>query len=279
MGSGAGGWGTGDPWAKQSSVATRGVGLAVEKTGLYAPAMRFARSARRPFLGALLATVLASCEPVSPLPPPHTPGGVSGPGGPALHDEALRELSAVKSTEYRHKIWVDEAQGIFEYDCSGFVDYAISNVAPAALDALFHADSKRRPAASTYVTLLTAIPEGRSRGRWMHLKEAAELVPGDVVAWLAAARKPDPWGQINTGHVMIVDGSPRERSPGEWVVPVIDSSLGHGGSDGRRYPEVTGLGRGTIVLVFEGGSLVGYRSGESPRATLRRTTVALGRIL
>jgi hypothetical protein len=226
----------------------------------------------------LAATALAACEPDTSLPPPRTPGGVGGPGGPALHDEALRELGAAKSTEYRHRIWVDETQGIFEYDCSGFVDYAISNVAPDALDALRHVDTRRRPAARTYVELLSSIPEGERRGRWVHLRDAAGLLPGDVVAWLAAVKKPDPWGRINTGHVMIVDGAARERSPGEWVVPVIDSSFGHGGADVRKYPDVTGLGRGTIVLVVEGGSLVGYRSSESARATLRRTTVELGRI-
>jgi hypothetical protein len=229
-------------------------------------------------LAAVVVATISSCVPDYSLPPPRTKAGVLGPGGPALHDEAVRELAAGKITEYRHVIHIDEVAGVYVYDCSGFVDYALSNIAPDALDALRRVRGRRRPTARTYVQLLSDISPGETRGRWLHVKEIAALQPGDVVAWLASTSKPDPWGIINTGHVMIVDGAASERSPGEWVVPVIDSSFGHGGADRRKLPEATGLGRGTIVLVVENGNLAGYRWTESARSALNRTTVALGRI-
>jgi hypothetical protein len=208
------------------------------------------------------------------LPPPRAPVATVS-GGNALHDEAARELAAVKSTTYSHRVRVDEAAGVFEYDCSGFVDYAIGNTTPDAFRQL----GRRRPAARTYVDLLTAIPRGQSRGRWLHVDQPSALREGDVVAWLAVSSKPDAWGIVNTGHVMIVDGPPRERSPGEWVVPIVDSSFGHGGTDPRAKRSATGLGRGTMVVVVENGSLVGYHWSESARSPLIRTTVVMGRIL
>jgi hypothetical protein len=184
----------------------------------------------------------------------------------------------MKSTAYRHKVRVDEATGLFEFDCSGFVDYAIRNTLPDAFEVLRQVGG-RRPMARAYVELLNAIPSGQTRGRWLHLPGPDSLHEGDIVAWLATTSKADDWGIVNTGHVMIVDGSAQQRSPGEWVVPVIDSSFGHGGADPRVKPNATGLGRGTMVLVVENGALVGYRWSESARSPLNRTTVAIGRVL
>jgi hypothetical protein len=75
---------------------------------------------------------------------------------------------------------------------------------------------------------------------------------------------------------MIVDAAPALRAPDEWIVPIIDSSGGHGGED-RRSKSLTGLGRGTIVLVRESGALVGVRWRESSRVIVR-TEVAMARL-
>ncbi len=208
------------------------------------------------------------------LPPPRPPVTVVT-GKSALHDEAVRELRALKSTTYSHSVHVDEAAGVFEYDCSGFVDYAIDNTTPDAFREL----GRRRPTARTYVELLSAIPLGQSRGRWLRVEQPSALREGDVVAWLAVTTKPDAWGIVNTGHVMIVDGPAHQRSAAEWVVSIVDSSFGHGGADLRARPDATGLGRGTMVIVIENGAVVGYRWSEDTKSPLTPTTVVMGRIL
>jgi hypothetical protein len=230
-------------------------------------------------LAALVAVATSACEPDYGLPPPRSPAPAAVGAPATLHDEAAREVAGATSTAYDHVITIDEARGVYRFDCSGFVDYAVSNVAPEALDALRALRGTRRPNARTYVELLVAIPRGERRGRWLHVPDVGSLQPGDVVAWIAPVKKPDPWGIVNTGHVMIVDGAVRERTPGEWVVPIIDSSFGHGGADTRSYPGATGLGRGTIVLFVEDGILAGYRWTESPRSARVDTIVALGRVL
>jgi hypothetical protein len=184
----------------------------------------------------------------------------------------------VRSTEYSHLIHIDESAGRFDFDCSGFVDYAMSNVAPDALDALRHSSHKKRPTADSYENLLRTITPGGHRGRWMHVAHVADVQAGDVVAWIATTTTPDDLGAVNTGHVMIVDGPARERVPGEWVVPILDSSGGHGGTDTRKKGQSTGLGRGTVVLVERDGYVRGYHWTESPRSPMNETSVMLGRI-
>jgi hypothetical protein len=69
--------------------------------------------------------------------------------GTTLLAEGRRELAAVHESHYAHHTVVDESHGVFDYDCSGFVGYALARVAPHALAA----------------------------------------VPGDVIAWLEPAAK------------------------------------------------------------------------------------------
>jgi hypothetical protein len=101
------------------------------------------------------------------------------------------------------------------------------------------------------------------------------LVPGDVVAW----RRPPGSHNPNTGHVMIVEEPPTRRHGTEWIVPIIDSSNGHGGSDPRHEPDKTGLGRGSVVLVTdEAAHPTAFRWKTSSSALVHATTVVLGRV-
>jgi len=48
--------------------------------------------------------------------------------------EALRILGNTRHTTYQHDIFIDEATGTYDVDCSGFVSYILGRVAPAHLD-------------------------------------------------------------------------------------------------------------------------------------------------
>jgi hypothetical protein len=231
----------------------------------------------------ILALNVVACE-SNPwvLPPPRFPNEQPGPKATALHNEALRELEAARSTSYAHKIRIDEDTGVFDHDCSGFVDYALSNVSKAVLDDVRAVRGQHRPNARAYVILLRSIAPGESRRRWLHVARVSDLVAGDVIAWTLVDAKVDALGIVNSGHVMIVDGAPQERASAdsetqkEWVVPVIDSSSnGHGGTDRRHAPDASGLGRGAIVLATEDGSPVGYFWSASA-SKLTRTHIVLG---
>jgi hypothetical protein len=87
------------------------------------------------------ATALAD-TPIGELGPTEAGASADGDHG-SLLGEVRRELSAAHTTRYQHTTAVDEQRGQFDYDCSGFLDYALRRVAPAAYSAL--PVSKTRP--------------------------------------------------------------------------------------------------------------------------------------
>src|SRR5262249_13589691 len=87
------------------------------------------------------------------------------PGHAALLAEVDREIAAMKRSSYTHRTHVDEASGVFEYDCSGFVNYALARSVPSALVELRRA-TVHRPLAKHFVAFLNALPPaGNSRWR------------------------------------------------------------------------------------------------------------------
>jgi hypothetical protein len=241
-----------------------------------------------------LAIVVAGCRAVPAVPPvdgadaeedpgddPEDPGDalpvVAAAGAApaslreALVAEAHRELAAVAESHYAHRTHVDEAAGVFDYDCSGFVGYALARAAPVALQAVVEA-SRPRPLAKHFAAFF-ALPVAP----WRRVARAKDLVAGDVIAWL----EPPAKHSRNTGHVMIVDGAPRAGGrSGELVVAVIDSShSGHGAGDARNRGHASGLGTGALVLLTgRDGEPVGYRWSASRHSVAYRTEVALGHL-
>jgi hypothetical protein len=204
------------------------------------------------------------------LPPP-------GAAGKALLAEADRELTRMRSSTYSHHARVDEAAGAFDYDCSGFLVYALSRAAPDALAAV-QATTKRRPRSVELVSFLESIPAGTSRGRWNRVARVQDLAAGDVIVWL----KPPESHTSNTGHTLLVRGPAvaDPMSPSSFVVPIIDSTARpHGRSDPRSAERRTGLGRSEIVLVADGaGAPLRYRWSRAGRSPEKATTIALGRL-
>jgi hypothetical protein len=203
-----------------------------------------------------------------------TPPPSPGPAGMGLLAEARRELAAMRSSRYVHQTNVDEAAGRFDYDCSGFVSYALARVQPDAYEAL-HVFAQRRPLAKHYVSWIVSLEEHPSPA-WRRVAEVGSLVPGDVIAW----RRPADSASRSTGHVLIVAGAVEKRAAGEWVVPIVDSTgVTHGRADSRRPAHATGLGLGTIVLVADArGVPVAFRWSEGGGARVRKTQIALARV-
>ena len=216
------------------------------------------------------------------------PGGVvpsdAGSAGPPstkgsalLASEARREVAAMISSRYQHTTLVDESVGTFDYDCSGFVDYALGRVVPDALTVLQTASSPR-PLAADFESFFAAISAGSAKGRWRSVGRATDLVPGDVVAWV----RPADVTSSNTGHVMIVREAPtpNPKRVDEVLVPITDStSTPHGPADSRSAAGTDGLGTGTIGLLVDGAGVpLGYRwtGGYSSHDEL--TAVALGHL-
>jgi hypothetical protein len=203
-------------------------------------------------------------------------------GAAALTAEANRQLSIMRRSLYTHKTQIDEPTGLFEYDCSGFLDYSLANVAPDALADLRRATVKR-PLAKHFVAFFESIPQGGKTGGWRRVGRVVDMVPGDVIAWL----KPADVVSKNTGHVMIVRAAPvQARAQSGDVtaltvtVPIYDStSVRHGKGDSRLPSRATGLGTGEIlVMVDQGGRPLRYRWSHGKKAREHVTTIAMGHL-
>ena len=186
-------------------------------------------------------------------------GNLPHHGSILLLSEAERQLALMNSSDYTHTTYVDEENGIYNYDCSGFVGYALYRADPCAFSILLH---KRPDAGNFYYHFIEFGPDPGSGG-WMRISTPLKLRPGDIIVWL----KPDSSDAKSTGHIMIVAGDPIENPErtGEVLVRVIDSSTSMHSGD-TRSPGQTGLGKGIIGIMTDSSGLpAGYywRGGES----------------
>jgi len=192
-----------------------------------------------------------------------------------LH-EGQRELGVLRTSSYDHHLAVEEGEGRFDFDCSGFLDYALGRIDPEALKHLpITSKTKKRPLAQDFFALFDGLGEG-GRGPWKPVRHARNLKPGDIVAWLKAPES----DSNNTGHVMLVreHAYPNPGRPDEILVPIIDSTMSPHGGDSRPKGN-TGLGTGLIgIIVDRAGRAVAYRwkGGQSKLAV--ETRIAFGRL-
>jgi hypothetical protein len=177
------------------------------------------------------------------------------------------------ASTYSHTTSVDEAKGIFDYDCSGFVGYALGRAFPSGMAAIVAATTAR-PLAKDFEIFFASIPLGGTKAGFARVARVVQLVPGDIVAWLEPA---DVTG--NTGHTFFVHGAPRvnpSRSD-EILVPIEDStSSPHGATDSRTASGSTGLVTGTVGLLIDStGAPVGYRWTGGVSTKLEYTSISM----
>ena len=210
-------------------------------------------------------------------------GTAASTSGEKLVAEVTRELKAMTSTRYRHKTNVDEDAGLFEFDCSGFVSYALRSALPDAYAAV-PAGPKGRARAEDFTLYFASLSADVAGGAFARVTRVSDLRAGDIVAW---TRPADVEG-TNTGHVAIVLDMPKnvganEVAAGiggavEWLVPVADSTESPHAADARGKSTTTGLGTGTIGLVTDTfGTPLGYRWKGGQSASAHATTVAMAR--
>lgn len=199
----------------------------------------------------------------------------NGLESPQLWREAKRELSLMRTSVYQHRTDVDEATGRFNYDCSGFLDYALQRIAPKAYAEIpISKTISKRPLAEDFYWLFSSATKTSSH--WERISQASHLRAGDIVAWL----RPMDNDSLNTGHVMLVRANPsvNPRQPDEILIPVIDSTTSPHAQDSRHEGQ-TGLGSGVIgVIVNNKSEPIAYhwRGGESKRQ--EETHIDFGRL-
>ncbi|MBV9273478.1 MAG: hypothetical protein JO333_06260 [Verrucomicrobia bacterium] len=107
---------------------------------------------------------------------------ISSSFGQTLTDVAEEAVRSAKETHYQHKTHVDQAAGIFDLDCSSFVDYLLKRIAPCQYTKLPIEPGQVRPRAVAYYDFLATLPKKPTPGR-EPVHHVSDLRPGDLIAW------------------------------------------------------------------------------------------------
>lgn len=184
--------------------------------------------------------------------------------------EAANVASRMKSTVYSHKILVDETDGSYAADCSGFLAYVIKKTIPEALKEVEISPKHKRPLAVNFYD--TIVRAGTQKvPHWQNISRLEDAAPGDVLVWV------NPPGKDNTGHVMIIMEAPAPEGKQLFKLKICDSSKSPH-QDDTRAKGSNGIGIGIIWIdTDEKGSPVAYRWSSASSKSVGRS-FAIGRI-
>jgi hypothetical protein len=185
---------------------------------------------------------------------------------------------SLKSSEYSHVTRVNEAEGSYVFDCSGFVAWVLRRTAAGAHHSVVSRSRDKRPLARDYYWEIARARPSAARG-WAKIGRIADAKPGDVVAWL----KPPEVRSQNTGHVAFIVEAPKPSRlvEGGYLVRIADASRYFHADDERQSLGRTGFGIGTILLVAdpETQGPVAYGWFGENSAWILTAQIAIGRPL
>lgn len=168
------------------------------------------------------------------------------PATPAA-ERILRRLEAIDqnlvATRYQHRTYIDERRGIYYFDCSGLVGWALEREAPLAR---LHTYAPR-PTANDFVEAIRRAPAQGTRGGWQRVDRIEDAEAGDIFAWTIPSHFPE---SDLTGHTGFIVRKPR-RLPGldgVYSVRIADSTTVPHQDDTRPRGGEGGFGRGTILI-------------------------------
>ncbi|MCX6692861.1 MAG: hypothetical protein NTW33_12665 [Methanoregula sp.] len=193
----------------------------------------------------------------------------------AIWREAYRMFRNMRSTEYVHPPYtVDDAAGVYKFDCLGFVDHVLMNADPAAYKEIGRGVNPSIESYSGYFTKLdTTTPNALM---WTKVAYPIDLKPGDVCLWL----KPST---LDAGHMWIIAGEPKvnPKRGDEVLIRIFDSDGVHSDDSRTAAGLKNGLGSGIMgMMVDDVGNPIGlyWEGGSSTGAGEKDTTIVCGRL-
>lgn len=196
----------------------------------------------------------------------------------AILERVERIAETLRHSEYSHVTRVNEAEGRYVFDCSGFVAWVLRRAAKGAHHSVLSRSKHGRPLARDYYWEIARTRQNAARG-WARVDRVADALPGDVVAWL----KPPEVRSAITGHVafIVAPPEPSQTVEGGYLVRIADASRYYHDDDAREALGRTGFGVGTILLVTdpESGAPTAYGWFGDRSAWIRDAQIAIGRPL
>jgi hypothetical protein len=135
--------------------------------------------------------------------------------------------------------------GVYELDCSGYVNQLLSNAAPYAYRNIVNGSGSYKPTSKDYYVFFDRLPARKMQHDWYKVPQVKQLSPGDILVF----QYKHFWGKRAGGHVMVVvsHAVAAGKLSNTYLVRVADSALG-GHSNDTRKPHASGIGIGTLMI-------------------------------
>lgn len=135
----------------------------------------------------------------------------------------------------------DPSHGIFNLDCSSYVDRVLHEVNPHAFWNLVRRTGSDKPTSLHYYDFFSKLP-GANQHDWSRIEQVSQLKPGDILVF-----RYKKYHNNAMGHVMIVMDRPERDEADNYLLRVTDAAeMGH--SQDTRSSHASGIGIGTMLL-------------------------------
>ena len=194
-----------------------------------------------------------------------------------LANEAARTLTTVMETQYVHTIHINALKGIYDCDCSGYLEYLIDQTSLKHIQLIRNSTTRKRPLAADFHKFFVAQPTHMDKkvDGWIRVSRLADARRGDIISWSltnSATR--------DTGHVVTVANDPVQVDEETLAVNVYDSSFIKHFDDSRIQGTSihAGIGSGTLHFVVNAaGAPERFQFNET--ATSHKRPIAIARML
>lgn len=188
-----------------------------------------------------------SVQPASThLQPPGTAISMSAMASQHIIAWVRQTALKLKYSHYRFGgSYFNSQHGVYEVDCSGYVNHVLGNAAPDAYHTVVSWSRSYKPTSEDYYLFFNKLPRNTQQD-WHKIQHVSQLTSGDILVF----RYKHFWKRkTSSGHVMVVVSKPVpvSRYSNTYYVQVADSALAGHSNDTRR-PHTSGIGIGTLLI-------------------------------
>lgn len=136
----------------------------------------------------------------------------------------------------------DLRQGVYNVDCSGYVDELLKRAAPDAFNELTNFSNTARPNTLHYYNYFQKLAYKDQSTHWEPIDQVKSLKPGDILVFRYKRLR-----RRVAGHIMVVlnNARPFQGNPNQYIIRVADSSPYRHSNDTRRS---SGVGQGDMLI-------------------------------
>lgn len=159
-----------------------------------------------------------------------------------LADFAHQTVDNLRYSSYRYGgTRFDVQRGIYQLDCSHYVDNLLNQTNPNAYYTLAHSTGSPHPSSEHYYKFFNRLSAEPS-SEWHKIEDSQQLQTGDILVFRYLSSR----GRSAGGHVMVVMNKSVLKQDVVAVQVADSASAGH--SQDTRGPRKSGVGIGTLLL-------------------------------